>query len=98
VSNLAPLDRGVRLVSATGQCQYDDDPSLPFRVYVNLRPPKFMGFTFTMLHGGSEEIVARAESLEWAEDFIARNDLETHPRFRRLAITGPDGVAIERAR
>ena len=73
---LAPLDRGVRLVYATGQANFDDDLDLPFKVYVNLSPPSFMRVAFVMLHGGSEEIIARAESLEWAEDFLKRNNLE----------------------
>lgn len=94
--NHAPLDRGVRFVSATGSQSYDDDPSMPFHVEVNLRPPEFMQVTFVLLHGGSERIIVRAESLAWAEDFVKRNDLESHPRWRHTCITGPNGLKIER--
>jgi len=95
--HLAPLDRGVRFVFATGsRDRFDEDPALPFRVYVNLRPPEFMQVTFVMLHGGSEEILVRAETLAWAEDFLVRNELSAHPRLRRIEITGPDGLKIER--
>lgn len=94
--NLAPLDRGVRFVYHTGSTpRYDEDPALPFRVYVNLRPPEFMNMTFVMLHGGSEEVIVKAESLEMAEDFLVRNQLGDHPRLRRIEITGPD-TKIER--
>ena len=79
--NLAPLDRGVRLVSATGQGSYDADMSLPYCVVVTLRPPDFMTVTFVLLHGGAEVIVARGEDLAAIEAFVTRCEIETHPRF-----------------
>jgi hypothetical protein len=94
---LAPLDRGVRFVYATGaRDRFDEDPALPFRVYVNLRPPEFMQVTFVMIHGGSEEVIVKAETLDSAENFLIRNELATHPRIRRIEITGPEGLKIER--
>ena len=57
---------------------------------------EFMILAAVLLFGGSERIVARAESLEWAEDFVKRNDLEGYSRWRRTTITGPDGFKVER--
>jgi hypothetical protein len=93
---LAPLDRGVRLVRVTGQCEYHDDPSMSYRIHVVLAPPSFMQVAFIMLYGGVEEIIARAESLVWAEDFLKREGLEEYARFRRVTITGPNGFSCER--
>jgi hypothetical protein len=38
----------------------DDDPSFPFKLEANLRPPEFMVEAFVCLYGGgSEEVVVR---------------------------------------
>ena len=46
---------------------------------------------FIGLYGGSEDIVVRSMTKEALDEFIKENDLRTHPRLRRLTITGPDG-------
>ena len=86
----------VKLIFHTGECQHDDDPTLPFKLEVNLRPPEFMVVAFVGMHGGSEEIVARAETQAALEAFVQEHALDTHPRLRRLSITGPAGVVLQK--
>lgn len=69
-----------------------DDPSLAFRVEVNLRPPEFMGVTFVMLYGGSEEIFARCADRVAVDRFLDRTELRSHPRTRWIKVMGPDGA------
>ena len=68
-----------------------DDPTFPYKLEVSLRPPGFMDLTFAFLLGGSEELVVRGMTLEVLEEFITENKFRTHPRLRRLVITGPGG-------
>lgn len=82
---------GLKLIKLTGSVEIADDPSYPYKLEVNLRPPELMQVTFVMLYGGSEVIVVRAMTLEALDRFIERNDLRQHPRLRRGIITGPDG-------
>lgn len=95
--SLAPLDRGVRLIShkPVMSMVYDTDPELAFTVTVFLANPTFMAMAALAL-GGGEVIVAQAETLEWAEDFVRRNDLEENPRWRSTVITERDRVVVER--
>lgn len=87
---------GLKLIRHNAQrYETDDDPSYPFRLDVNLRPPEFMRVAFIMLHGGSEEVVVRAMSRAIVDEFIEVNDLRRHPRLRRITITGPDGATEE---
>lgn len=72
-----------------------DDPSFPFKLVADLRPPAFMDTLFVFLYGGSEEIVVRAMTKEALDRFIEVNELRNHPRIRSLTITGPDGVVID---
>lgn len=51
-----------------------------------------MQVAFVLFHGGMEEIVVRGMSKKALDEFIRMNNLRTHPRLRRLVITGPDGV------
>jgi hypothetical protein len=72
-----------------------DDPSFPYKLVVNCSPPEFMIVTFVSLHGGSEEVVVRSKTKESLDRFIKVNNFKTHPRLRRLTITGPDGLVEE---
>jgi len=92
--NLAPLDRGVRLVRHLNT-RYDEDPALPFKVEISLRAPEFMAVAFVCIYGGSEDIVAQAADLASLCAFVVRNDLVTHSRFRWLCATGPEGFKVE---
>jgi hypothetical protein len=87
--NLAPLDRGVRLVRHLNTC-YDEDPALPFRIEIVLRAPEFMAVAFIGIYGGSENIVAQAVDLASLREFVVRNELGDHPRLRRMVVTGPN--------
>lgn len=83
---------GLKLIYQTGGTNEPDDPTLPYKFEANFRPPEFMSFAFTLLHGGSEEIVVRSQTREALDQFIRENDFERHPRLRWLQITGPNGV------
>lgn len=78
---------GVRLLYHTGGENKPDDVSYPYKLYVNLRPPEFMDFTFIMLHGGSEEIIAVAKTEKELKEFAEYNNLYNHPRLREIKIT-----------
>lgn len=69
-----------------------DDTTLPFKLEASFSPPEFMVMAFIGLYGGSEEIVVRGETKEALAKFIELNKFRTHPRLRRLTITGPDGI------
>ncbi|MFZ5365938.1 MAG: hypothetical protein ACOZBZ_01460 [Patescibacteria group bacterium] len=86
---------GLKLIYQTGGTNIADDPSMPYRLDANFRPPEFMEVAFVLMHGGSEEIVVRGMTREALEEFVEANDFKTHPRLRRLTITGPDGEVIE---
>ena len=75
-----------------GAVNLPDDPTLPFKLEANFRPPEFMVVAFVGLYGGSEEIVVRAMTKEALDKFVEVNNLRTHPRLRQLTITGPDGL------
>lgn len=90
---------GLRLVSMTGVkldgSEDRDDTGYPYRLEVNLRPPELVEVAFIMLHGGSEEIVVRAQTRSALDQFINLNEFRKHPRLRRMTITGPDGLRVE---
>ena len=92
---MADVIKGLKLIYQTGGTNIEDDPSMPYRLDANFRPPEFMQVAFVLMHGGSEEIVVRSETREALDEFIKENNLDTHPRLRRLTITGPDGVELE---
>ena len=86
------LSRQVKVISATGRPDKPDDPSMPYKLEMSLSPPEFMQVTFVLLYGGSEDVVIRATSRRAIERLITKNDYRTHPRLRRLTLTGPQGV------
>lgn len=86
---------GLKLISQTGGESNPDDPSFPFKLEANFRPPEFMNVAFAMLFGGSEEIIVRGMTKEALDVFVVLNGIRTHPRLRWFEITGPDGV-VER--
>jgi len=75
-----------------------DDPSFPFKLEANFRPPEFMDVAFVLMHGESEEIVVRSMTKESLDKFVEMNNFHTHPRLRRLTITGPDGIVEQTPR
>ena len=76
-----------------------DDPSFPFVMHAEFRPPSFMDVTFVMIHGGSEIIRVRGKTREDIVEFTKKNDLARHIRLRTLTITeevgGQRNVLIE---
>jgi hypothetical protein len=74
-----------------------DDPSYPYKLVVNLRPPELLLVTFVMMHGGSEELVVRSMTREAIDQFVEQNDFRHHPRLRRMTLSGPDGSSEELA-
>ena len=81
----------MKLIKHTGTCDHPDDPSLPFKLELSLRAPEFMQVAFVMMHGGTEELVARSSTKEELQDWMKDQDIQTHPRLIRWALTGPDG-------
>jgi hypothetical protein len=49
---------------------------------------------FVCLHGGSEHVVARAESQDDLTAWMREHGLDTHPRLSRYRITGPQGETV----
>lgn len=83
---------GLKVIYAnTYNINIPDDPSHPFKLHVNFRPPEFMQVAFIMLHGGSEEFIIRAMTREAIDECITQNEWKGHPRLRRMVITHPDG-------
>lgn len=85
----------VKLIKHTGECDHPDDPSLPFKLHLAMRPPEFMVVAFVCLYGGTEEVVARADSLKKLSAWMTEHALKAHPRFLRYTITDGDGVVVE---
>jgi len=63
-----------------------EDPSLPFRMEINLRPPEFMQVAFVMLYGGSEVVVFQGKTIKDLMTAADREKLSDHPRLRRILI------------
>ena len=88
---MADVIPGIKLIRHNaGGINEPDDPSMPWKLEANFRPPEFMNVAFVLMHGGSEEIVVRGDTREALEEFVEENNLRTHPRLRRLTITGPE--------
>jgi hypothetical protein len=88
---MSKIIKGIKLIRHNaGGVNEPDDPSYPYRLEANLRPPDFMNVAFVLMHGGSEEVVVRGQTREALEEFAEENNLRTHPRLRRLTITGPE--------
>ena len=81
----------VKLIKHTGECDHPDDPALPFRLELMMRPPEFMIVAFVAIYGGTEEVVARGNSPEELKAWMAEYGLDSHPRLRRWSIVGPNG-------
>ena len=86
---------GIKVIYHTGEVDIEDDPSMPFKLEANFRPPEFMIVAFIGLYGGSEEVIVRDMTLEALNEFAQKNHLKTHPRLRKLTLTGPDGIIEE---
>lgn len=82
----------LKLIKHTGECDHPDDPSLPFKLELVMRPPKFMVVTFVAMHGGTEDVVARAETFNELVDWMKLHGLDTHPRLKRWRIVEGDNV------
>ena len=86
---------GLKLIYQTGGTRQPEDPNMLYKLEANFRPPEFMIVAFIGLYGGSEEIVVQGESRDALDKFIKANDLERHPRLRKLTITGPNGIEYQ---
>lgn len=88
----------VKLISHTGECLHDDDPTMPFRLELIMRAPSFMNFAFVSLHGGTEDVVARGNTYEELVAWMKQHGLNYHPRLSRYRIVGPEGTAVSEHR
>ncbi len=84
----------VKLIQHTGECVHEDDPRIPFRLELVMRPPEFMHLAWVFLCGGTENVVARASSHEELDSWMRDRGLADHPRLIRWTITGPDGSTV----
>jgi hypothetical protein len=81
---------GLKLIRHnSGRVNNPDDPTLPFRLDASFRPPEFMQLAHIILYG-NEEICVRGINREALDQFVAVNNLKTHPRLLRLEITEPE--------
>jgi hypothetical protein len=85
----------VKLIKHTGEYDYPDDPSLPFRLEMVLRPSGFMVVTWALLYGGSEYIVARGDSAEELSSWMAEHGLKNHSRLVRYSIVNSNSKVID---
>lgn len=83
----------IKLIKHTGECALPDDPSLPFRLDLVLRAPS-ADVAFMLFHGGTEDVVARADSAEELIEWMHENGLRDHPRLIRFSITDPEGKTV----
>lgn len=84
--------RTILLKATTARLDRPDDRQFPYKLEINLSPPEFMQMAFILQFGGSEEIAVGGKTLKDVERFARKNSFETHPRLRRMTISGPDGV------
>ncbi len=84
----------VKLISHTGECSREDDTSLPFKLELIMRVPEFRNTTFAMLYGGSEDVVARADTHEELTEWMKAHGLDDHVRLSRWRILGPNGDVV----
>ena len=84
---------GIKLIRLNSQnVNLPDDPSFPFKLEASFSPPEFMEVAFVSLYGGSEDLTIRGMTKEAMDKFVEVNRLRTHPRLRRLTVTGPTGI------
>lgn len=87
---------GLKLIRHnTGGVSESRDPSYPFTLEANFRPPEFMQFAFVALCGGSEEVVVQGKTEGALRKFIIVNDFLNHPRLRSLTIEDPEGILFQ---
>jgi hypothetical protein len=77
----------IKLIHHTGECDHPDEETLPVKLEMYLRAPEFMIVAFVGLYGGSECVVARAETVPEIERWMAEKGLSGHPRLSRFRIT-----------
>ena len=85
----------IKLIHHTGECDHPDDDSLPIKLEMYLRAPSFMIVAFVGLYGGSERIVARADTVEALDQWLTEHGLVDHPRLSRFRIT--NGAEVVRS-
>ncbi len=85
----------IKLIKHTGEADHPDDESLPIKLEMYLRAPEFMSVAFVFLYGGSEHVVARAETVEELDAWMLDKGLTGHPRLSRYRIT--NGAEVVRA-
>lgn len=86
---------GLHIVEHTGSPSRPWDPSKPWSLRMELRPPGFMQVTFVLLYGGQERIVVQGDTRESLEQLIHLNQFLSHPRLVKLTLSGPSGVVFE---
>lgn len=83
----------IKVIKHTGECEYPDDPSLPFRLDLVLRAPS-ANMVYVFLYGGTEDVVVRSDSVDELVEWMHKYGLRDHPRLLRFFITDPDGKTV----
>lgn len=90
---------GLHVVEVTAQGVWPPKPTTeyPYRLEVELDPPRFMDVLVAFLYRGTERIVVQGQTRAAIDALLARNDFPRHPRFRRYTLTGDgDPVVVTR--
>lgn len=69
-----------------------DDPSLPFKLEADFRPPDFMTVAFAGLYGNRERIEVRGDTPEELEEFAIKNRLHEHVRLVEMHVMCPEST------
>ena len=85
----------VKLIKHTGECDHPDDPTLPYKLVLVMRPPEMGIVAFVGLFGGVEEVVARAETHEELSAWMSQHGLGDHPRLIRFSISDNADKVVE---
>lgn len=75
----------------------EDDPTMPFRMDINLRPPDYMNVAFVMLYGGSEEVTFIGSTIEELREVAQGEEadhIERHLRLRWIRISDRTGKVL----
>jgi len=87
---------GIKLISLNSSgVNEPEDPSYPYKLEVSFRPPEFMIIAFIGLFGGSEELVIQGKTREDLDKLIEQEGYLTHPRLRKMTITGPNNQQVQ---
>lgn len=84
----------VKLIFHTGEVDDADDLTMPIKLEMYLRAPSFMVVAFVSMYGGSERVVARADTEEEMTAWMDEKGLTRHQRLSRFLVTNARGEIV----